>query len=249
MSADDSTTDPATTGDIGDLPQHVAMIMDGNGRWAKQRGLTRSEGHREGAKAVRMAVTKSRELGIRHLTLYAFSSQNWSRPKAEVDSLFSLLVEFCENEKQLMIDKGIRLNLIGDRDPLPLVARAAVKAVEAATRRNRDMVLHVAVNYGGREELVRAARRIAEDVARGVLSPADVDERAIESRLWTAGVPDPDLIIRTSGELRVSNFLLWQLAYAEMYVDECLWPDFDWPRYELALRSYTRRERRFGGVG
>lgn len=230
------------------LPRHVAVIMDGNGRWACQRGLKRSAGHREGSRSVRAVVTRSRELEIPFLTLFAFSSQNWRRPADEVTSLMGLLVEFCQSERELMIEKEIRLRVIGERSRIPAFARAAIEDVEAATAGNQRMQLIIAVSYGSREELVHAMRAIAHEVQADRLQPEDITEETISRHLWTADIPDPDLVIRTSGELRVSNFLLWQIAYAELYVDECLWPDFREAQFEAALDAYDKRERRFGAV-
>lgn len=250
-----STEDPLNTAvapdqqlDLTRLPTHVAVIMDGNGRWATERGLSRSEGHREGANAVRAVVTRAREIGISYLTLYAFSSQNWERPDEEVAHLMALLVDFCTTERQLMLDKGIRLRVIGERGRLPEGARRAVESVEAATAHNDQMELIIAVSYGSREELLQAVRVLVADVQAGDLDPDKIDEAAIAERLWTAGIPDPDFVIRTSGELRVSNFLLWQIAYAELYVEECLWPDFREEAFERALLAYQSRKRRYGRV-
>lgn len=234
--------------DLERLPVHVAVIMDGNGRWARQRGLDRTQGHREGARSVRAVVTRARELGIQYLTLFAFSTQNWERPSAEVEHLMSLLVEFCAAEQDLMRDKGIRMRVIGERDRLGAGARAAVEEVERATAQNDNMQLVVAVSYGAREELVHAVREIAGEVKAGHLSPEDIDAPLLARHLWTADMPDPDLVIRTSGELRISNFMLWQIAYAELYVDSCLWPDFREEAFDNALRAYQSRQRRFGRV-
>lgn len=230
------------------MPAHVAVIMDGNGRWAQRHGLPRSAGHREGAKAVRAVVTRARELGLPVLTLYAFSAQNWVRPESEVAYLMDLLIEFCHKEQQLMLDKEIRLRMIGDRAALPPQARFAVESVERLTASNSKMQLVIAVSYGGREELVRAARQLADDVADGVIDPEEVDADAIQARLWTSDLPDPDLLIRTSGELRVSNFLLWQIAYSEIHIASECWPDFDAHAFDEALRIFAMRERRFGGL-
>ena len=234
---------------IEDPPQHVAVIMDGNGRWAKQRGLPRTAGHREGARAVREVVTRARELGIPYLTLYAFSTQNWQRPSAEVEHLMDLLVEFCEKERKLMQDKRIRLRMIGRRDSLPAPARFAVESVETLTRQNKAMQLTIALSYGGREEIVAAARTLATRCLDGELRPDDIDEDTFAEALWTSDTPDPDLLIRTSGEVRVSNFLLWQIAYAEMVIETKCWPDFQAEDFDQALRIYQSRDRRFGGVG
>lgn len=220
--------------------------MDGNGRWARQRGLARTEGHRAGSQAVRAVVTESRKLGIGFLTLYAFSSQNWSRPNDEVENLMQLLVEFCQSEQELMNDKDIRLRVIGQRSRLPEFARDAIEEVERVTADNASMQLQIAVSYGGREEIVQAARQLARRAADGQLDPDAIDEKMISDLLWTRGIPDPDLVIRTSGELRVSNFLLWQIAYSELYVDDRLWPDFREEAFHEAMEAYRRRERRFG---
>ena len=231
------------------MPKHVAVIMDGNGRWAKARGLQRTDGHREGAKTVRKVVTRARELGIGYLTLYAFSSQNWTRPKSEVRELMGLLVEFCHKERKLLLDKDIRFRVIGERDRMPLAARKAAEVLEKATRNNASMQLVIALSYGGREEIVEAARALARRAKAGELDPTAIDADMISANLWTADMPDPDLIIRTSGELRLSNFLLWQAAYTELYVDECYWPDFDEAAFDAALEAYRSRQRRYGGVG
>ncbi|TVQ96362.1 MAG: isoprenyl transferase [Deltaproteobacteria bacterium] len=233
---------------LAEVPRHVAVIMDGNGRWAAQRGKPRTWGHQEGARAVRAVVTRARELGVPWLTLYAFSAQNWRRPADEINALMALLIEFCQKERQLMMDKDIRLRVIGQRDRIPAPARFAAETVERATRDNRAMTLQIALSYGGREELVSAARQLVADALAGRIDPEDVDESALSARLWTAGAPDPDLVIRTSGELRVSNFLLWQIAYAEFVVDPRLWPDFGAADLDEALRTFAARERRFGAV-
>lgn len=230
------------------LPRHVAIIMDGNGRWAKGRGQSRSDGHRQGAKTVRMAVTRARELGIGVLTLYAFSSQNWARPGEEVESLMSLLVEFCESERNLLLDKQIRFRVIGERSRLPATVLAAVEALEQVTAGNEAMQLVVAVSYGGREELVAAAQSLARDVAAGRLAPEQVTADIFRSHLWTGDLPDPDLVIRTSGEVRISNFLLWQSAYAEFVIEPIAWPDWTEADFDSCLVVFAGRERRYGGV-
>ena len=230
------------------LPRHVAMIMDGNGRWARSRGLTRSDGHRAGAKAVRRVVVRCRELEIPYLTLYAFSAQNWKRPANEVSQLMALLVEFCEGERSLLTDKEIRFRVIGDKARLPEEARQAVSFLEEYTADHARMQLVLALSYGGREELVHAARRIADEVASGALRPEDITEDVVAARLWTADIPDPDVVVRSSGELRVSNFLLWQIAYAELISDRRGWPEFDAAAFDDAVTEFARRNRRFGGV-
>ncbi|MBR4746699.1 MAG: di-trans,poly-cis-decaprenylcistransferase [Desulfovibrio sp.] len=227
---------------MNSLPRHVAIILDGNGRWAKARGLGRSEGHRAGALAVREIVTYCREIGLRHLTLYTFSSENWSRPKTEVSALFSLLLEFLKAEVPRMLQQGISLKVFGDVEGLPLAVRTALRLAVKTTAKGGAMDLNLALNYGSRAEIVRAVRQI---VADGV--PADqITEETIASRLYTAGQPDPDLVIRTSGEQRLSNYLLYQSAYAELYFTPVAWPDFTPAEMAKALEAYQSRSRRFG---
>ncbi len=228
------------------LPRHVAVIMDGNGRWALRRGLPRVEGHRSGVRSVRAVVECARELGIPYLTLYAFSLENWGRPRAEVGMLMKLLREFLLKELPVLNRHGIRLNVIGDLGLLPSLVRKTVSRVLERTSGNDAMTLTLAISYGGRDELLRAARRLAADAAAGRLDPRAVDEASFGARLDTAGMPDPDLVIRTSGEHRVSNFLLWQAAYAEYVFTDVLWPDFGKPEFLQALEEYARRDRRFG---
>lgn len=230
-------------------PAHVAIIMDGNGRWAQMRGLPRQEGHRRGLEALRRAVRHAGELGIRVLTVYSFSTENWRRPKAEVTFLMGLLRRFVENDLAELHEAGVRVRIIGSRDDLAPDLRALVERAESMTAGNAGLTLAVAFNYGSRDELTRVARRLAEDVAAGRVAPEAVDEEMLGARLDTGGLPDPDLVIRTSGESRVSNFLLWQAAYAEFIFTPVLWPDFDRKALEDALAEYHRRERRFGGVG
>ena len=230
------------------IPRHVAIIMDGNGRWATARGLPRREGHREGARAVRKVVTRARERGVEVLTLYAFSAQNWSRSETEVERLMALLVEFCEGERDLLMDQGIRFQAIGQRRRLPEQTLLAVEALEAATADNDNMTLMVALSYGGREEIVDAARALAERVADGSLAPEDIDAATFAAALTTGPLPDPDLLIRTGGDLRVSNFLLWQIAYAEFVIETTAWPDFDGDALDRSLLTFGQRQRRFGGL-
>lgn len=222
------------------LPRHIAIIMDGNGRWAVARGLPRSEGHRAGAQAVRTTVEECRRLGIQHLTLYAFSSENWNRPKKEIASLFRLLLEFLTVETPRLEQQGISLHVLGDIDGLPAPQRMALNHTMARTADGSSMSLNLALNYGGRAEIIRAARSFAG------CNPESITEDAFAARLYTSGQPDPDLLIRTSGELRLSNFLLWQCAYSELYFTNTLWPDFDASELNLALRAFATRQRRFG---
>jgi undecaprenyl diphosphate synthase len=231
------------------LPRHVAIIMDGNGRWARARGLPRIAGHREGAKAVRKIVTACRERGIAVLTLFAFSSENWSRPSPEVRALMSLLAEYVELERKTILDNGIRLTAIGDMDLLPERSRSALFGLIEESSDNRDMTLCLALSYGGREEITHAAQRLADRVATGELAPTDIDASTVEAQLWSGELGPVDLMIRTSGELRISNFLLWGLAYAELYFTDLMWPAFDEAALEQALESYATRQRRFGKIG
>ncbi len=229
-------------------PAHVAIIMDGNGRWAQMRGLPRQEGHRRGLEALRAAVRNAGDLGVRILTLYSFSTENWRRPATEVSFLLGLLRRFVEKDLGELHAAGVRVRIIGGRDDLAPDLRRLVEHAEILTRDNDRMTLVVAFNYGSRDELVRAARSLATEVAAGRLDPAAIDETALAARLDTADLPDPELVIRTSGETRISNFLLWQAAYAEFVFTPVLWPDFDRAAFEEALAEYGRRERRFGGL-
>ncbi|OPY91737.1 MAG: Ditrans,polycis-undecaprenyl-diphosphate synthase ((2E,6E)-farnesyl-diphosphate specific) [Syntrophaceae bacterium PtaU1.Bin231] len=232
--------------DRGSLPRHIAIIMDGNGRWAKQHTLGRIAGHREGAESVRVAVRECRRIGIRYLTLYAFSMENWSRPKREVEALQALLDQYLQKEVPEMLKNGIRLLTIGDTARLkPSVRETLAQAVEA-TACNDDMTLVLALSYGGRDEIAEAAQRIAADVKHGDLQPGDITKERFASYLYTADIPDPDLLIRTSGEYRLSNFLLWQMAYTEFHFTDVLWPDFREEQLRKAIEDYRRRERRFG---
>ncbi|MBD9372391.1 isoprenyl transferase [Rhizobium sp. ARZ01] len=233
---------------LKNIPNHVAIIMDGNGRWANVRGLPRSMGHRKGVEAVREAVRTAADAGISYLTLFAFSSENWSRPESEVSDLMGLLKAFIRRDLETLHKENVRIRVIGDRanlrsDILPLLLEA-----EERTRCNTAITLVIAFNYGSRDEIARAVRSIAGDVAAGLLHPADVTPERISARLDTADIPDPDLIIRTSGEERLSNFLLWQAAYAELMFIPDFWPDFSRTTFLDALENYAGRERRFGGV-
>jgi undecaprenyl diphosphate synthase len=228
------------------VPRHVAIIMDGNGRWAEERGLPRLAGHQAGAKSVRDITTYARELGVRYLTLYAFSSENWGRPDGEVSGLMDLLREYLVDERKTLLDNGIELSTIGDTARLPLPVRLLLEDVMKATRGESGMRLTLALSYGSRDEIVRAVRRLALAVDRGDLSPDEISAKSIERELYTQDVPDPDLLIRTSGEQRISNFLLWQLAYAELYFTDVPWPAFTRARFNEALATFGGRERRYG---
>jgi undecaprenyl diphosphate synthase len=228
------------------LPAHIAIIMDGNGRWAKRRGLPRVAGHRAGIQPVRVTVETCARLGLRALTLYAFSVDNWKRPRAEVETLWRLLRVYLRAELPEMQRHDIRFTAIGRLDALPDFVRLELDSVVRETAANRGLQVNLAINYGGRAELVDAVKALVEDARR---RDVVIDEAAISARLYTAGMPDPDLLIRTSGEMRVSNFLLWQIAYAELYVTETLWPDFDRSELLRAILDYQKRDRRFGGLG
>jgi len=232
----------------GPLPKHIAIIMDGNGRWARERLLPRPMGHRQGMKAVREVVEGAIESGVEVLSLFAFSQENWQRPATEIGALMSLLEEYIQREADELEAQGVRVQMLGDLDRLAPAARAAVDRVMAQTAKNSTLVLNLFISYGSRAEIVRAARRIAEEVAAGTLRPDQVDEGAINARLFTAGCPDPDLLIRTSGERRISNFLLWQLAYTELHISPVLWPDFTRANLYEAILDYQTRDRRFGRV-
>jgi undecaprenyl diphosphate synthase len=229
-------------------PAHVAIIMDGNGRWAQMRGLPRQEGHRRGLETLRRTVKNAGELGIEVLTLYSFSTENWRRPETEVSFLMGLLKRFVEKDLSELNAAGVRVRIVGGRDGLAPELRRLVEHAEASTRDNTGMTLVVAFNYGSRDEIVRAAKRLAADAAAGRIDAAAIDETAFAARLDTHDLPDPELVIRTSGESRISNFLLWQAAYAEFVFTPVLWPDFDRAALEEALAEYRRRERRFGGL-
>ncbi len=231
------------------LPRHLAVIMDGNGRWAKSKGWRRVKGHEEGAESVRVVVRACRRLGLDALTLYAFSEENWARPKAEIEALMRLLGRFLKSQRQEMIERGILLNAIGTIDRLPQATYDLLQDTMAATSGGGEMVLTLALSYGGRQEIAQAARLLAEQAARGEIDPSAIDEAALAGALYTQGLPEVDLLIRTSGELRVSNFLLWQIAYAEFHFTDTYWPDFREPELYEAFRQYASRQRRFGQTG
>ncbi len=232
----------------GGVPRHVAVIMDGNGRWAARRHLPRPAGHQAGMAAVREVVEGALAAGIEVLTLYAFSQENWRRPPEEIDALMALLEEYIAREREQLRRNGVSVRVLGDLERLGPAARAAVDRIVADTAGGTGLVLHLCISYGSRDEIAHAARRLAEEVAAGRLAPADVDAEALAARLWTAPHPDPDLLIRTSGEMRLSNFLLWQLAYAELWVTPVLWPDFTRRHLFEAILEFQQRDRRFGRV-
>jgi undecaprenyl diphosphate synthase len=239
---------PRTNQDSEDAPVHVAVIMDGNGRWAAARGLPRREGHRRGVEALRRAVRAAGELGIKVFTIYSFSTENWTRPREEISDLMALTRRFVRNDLAELHANGVRVRVIGDRAGLDGEMLSLISEAEQLTRANDRLTLVVAFSYGGRQEIARAARRLAEQAAAGRLDPATIDVARFEQELETAGLPDPDLVIRTSGEQRISNFLLWQAAYAEFVFLPIYWPDFDRAALESAIGEFRRRDRRFGGL-
>lgn len=249
MSASESSSDLLRSILLaGGVPAHVAIIMDGNGRWARARGLPRFRGHAAGMKSVREATEGAIEAGVQVLTLYAFSQENWSRPAGEVAALMQLLRRYAVKERNELRRQGVAVRVHGDLDRLSPAPRAAIDEVQQVTAGGQALQLNLMISYGGRAELVRAARRLAERVRAGELDPAAIDEAAFAGELFTVGVPDPDLLVRTSGEQRISNFLLWQLAYTELYITPVLWPDFRREHLFTAILDYQKRERRFGRV-
>jgi undecaprenyl diphosphate synthase len=231
------------------LPQHVAIIMDGNGRWAKRRGLTRIVGHQKGIKSIKDVVKTSRELGIKWLTLYAFSEENWKRPQYEIKALMNLLTRYLTTELKEMLNNGIRLLSIGQTEKLPPEVQRILWQTIEKTAHNKEMNLTLALSYGGRQEIVWAVKNMLKDMEKATLNIKQITEERLSRYLYTSNIPDPDLLIRTSGEYRISNFLLWQIAYAEIFISPILWPDFHKERYLEALLDYQKRERRFGSTG
>ena len=232
----------------GAIPRHIAIIMDGNGRWAGERGLPRSAGHQAGMASVRETVEGCLQAGVEVLTIFAFSQENWQRPAAEIEALMALLEEYIAREGSELREKGVAVRMLGELDRLTPAARGAIDRIEAMTAAGGALALNVCISYGSRAELVRAARQLAERVQRGEMAPNAIDETALSAELYTAAWPDPDLLIRTSGEMRVSNFLLWQLAYAEFHITPVLWPDFTRDDLFSAILDYQNRDRRFGRV-
>ena len=230
------------------IPRHIAFIMDGNGRWASDRGLPRMVGHRNGASTVRRVIERAVAVGVEFLTMYSFSSENWRRPPEEVAALMELAVLYFEGEREQLVRENIRVRTIGDIEALPDRVRDAIRKTEQATGGCSGLTLCLAINYGARDELVRAARRLVERVGCGELAPNEIDQTWFESCLDTAGLPDPDLLIRTGGDLRVSNFLLWQISYSELYVTDRYWPDFGDADFDGAIRAFAERKRRYGGL-
>lgn len=234
--------------DLQNLPRHIGIIMDGNGRWAKKRGLPRSAGHKAGAESLKKIITEANNIGIKYITVYAFSTENWKRPKAEVNYLMGLLMDYLVNAEKTLAGENVVIRAIGSRKELSEEMCKQIKKTEEFTKKNTGIVMNIALNYGGREEIVNAVRSIARDVETGRISDNNITERDIENNLYTAGQPDIDLLIRTSGEMRLSNFLLWQVSYAEMWFTNKLWPDFKPADLREAIYDFQKRGRRFGGV-
>ena len=233
--------------DYSRLPSHIAVIMDGNGRWASGKGVPKLSGHKAGMEALKKIVRKSGEIGLKYLTVYAFSTENWKRSEEEVGGIFQILVYYMEREIKEIHRQNVKVNILGDYSVIPKKAEKSVREAVELTKNNTGLQFNIALNYGGRDEITRAVKKIADEVINGSMTVEDIDESAVAGMLYTAGMPDPDLIIRTSGELRLSNFLLWQSAYSEFYFTDCLWPDFDEEQYLEAIRNYQHRKRNFGG--
>ena len=234
--------------DMHNLPRHIGVIMDGNGRWAKKRGLPRSAGHSAGAEALKKIVTEANDLGVKYITVYAFSTENWKRPKEEVDYLMNLLLNYLKNAEQTLSGENVVIRAIGSRAEFSEEIREQIVKTEEFTKNNTGIVMNIALNYGGREEIATAARRIAEMTLDGKIKPEDIDDKLIGENLYTASQPDVDLLIRTSGEQRLSNFMLWQVSYAEMWFTDKLWPDFTPADFRQAIHDFQNRGRRFGGI-
>lgn len=231
------------------LPKHIAVIMDGNGRWAKSKGLARVAGHRVGVQTLKNMIVALDELGIPYVTVYAFSTENWKRPEEEVSALMDLIVEFIDKEIDYLNEKGVRVNPIGDVSRLSAKAYDKIIYAKNLTKDNTNIVMNVALNYGGRQEILKAVQAVSKDVVAGKLQPEDIDEACFAGYLYTAGQPDPDLLIRSSGEMRISNFLLWQIAYSEIWISDILWPDFRKQDLWKAIWDFQNRDRRYGGLG
>ncbi len=249
MSEVGSSPDRSAKAELRDPPKHIAIIMDGNGRWAKARGLPRALGHREGVEALRRAVDACQELGVEHLTVFSFSTENWNRPRAEIDALFDLLRRFVKRDLARLHAAGVCIRIVGSRAGLSQDLIDLVEHSMELTKDNRSLVLNIAFNYGGRAEIVEAVKHLVGRVQAGECALEDIDEAMVSRSIWSAGSPDPDLVIRTSGEVRLSNFLLWSGAYAELAFLDLLWPDFNRECLEQAIEAYRQRDRRFGGLG
>lgn len=243
-----SSLQPTDSVALENVPEHVAIIMDGNGRWAKDRGLPRMAGHHSGMKAVKRITIAADRLGVKYLTLYAFSTENWKRPKAEVDFLMKLPQQFLEIELEELIANNVQVRMMGHKEDLPSFTISAVEEAIVKTANNTGLVLNFALNYGSRKEMLEAVKNIAADVQNGQLAIKDIDDKVMADRLLTSGLPDPDLLIRTSGELRLSNFMMWQLAYSELWFTDVYWPEFTEAHFQEAILEYQRRARRYGGL-
>lgn len=230
------------------VPEHIAIIMDGNGRWAKKRGLSRNIGHREGSRTLKKIVQACHDMGVRYLTVYAFSTENWARPKEEVDQLMKLMLDYLRNAENELKGKNVRIRVIGSKKDLSQEIIDEIHRVEANTEHFDEMTFIIAINYGGRQDIVDAITRMFEDIKQGTLTEGDIDMTRLSERLYTSGIPDPDLLIRTSGELRLSNFLIWQCSYSELYFTDVLWPDFTVKHLNDAILHYQSRHRRYGGL-
>ena len=230
------------------VPAHIAIIMDGNGRWAKEKGMVRLKGHQAGMESLREIVRACSDKGVKVLTVYAFSTENWKRPIEEVSGIFSLLVRYVAKELKELNENNVQIRMLGDIDPLPADAKKAAQKAVDSTKDNTGLIFCIAINYGGRAEIVRAARLLAKQAAEGQLDPPSIDEASFASQLYTADLPDPDLIIRTGGEMRLSNFLTWQSAYSELYVTDTYWPDFTPDKLQEAIDAFNGRDRRYGGI-
>ncbi|WP_139998404.1 isoprenyl transferase [Paenibacillus paridis] len=243
-----SSLQPTDSVALDNVPEHVAIIMDGNGRWAKDRGLPRMAGHHSGMKAVKRITMAADRLGVKYLTLYAFSTENWKRPKAEVDFLMKLPQQFLEIELEELIANNVQVRMMGHKEDLPSFTLSAVEEAIVKTANNTGLVLNFALNYGSRKEMLEAVKNIAAEVQQGRLAIDDIDDQVMADRLLTQGLPDPDLLIRTSGELRLSNFMMWQLAYSELWFTDVYWPEFTEAHFQEAILEYQRRARRYGGL-
>ncbi len=234
--------------DMNNIPKHIAIILDGNGRWAEIRGLPRSVGHQEGANAVKRTIELAYDMGVKYITFFAFSSENWSRPKTEVDGLMDLYLKYLKSAEEETNDKNVRIRIIGSRQGLSKEMIDQIDKIEKNTIDKDQMNIIIALNYGGRQDILQATQKIADDIQKGILSKDNITEEDIQKRLYTEDVPDPDLLIRTSGEMRISNFLIWQCSYSEFYFPKVLWPDFREKHFKEAIAEYQRRNRRFGGL-
>lgn len=234
--------------DMDNIPKHIAIIMDGNGRWAKKRKLPRTMGHKAGVETIRRVLKEADKIGVKYMTLYAFSTENWKRPKDEVNALMKLLIQYLRQEINELHKNGVKINVLGDMSKLPKECQGEIEKSVLKTENNTGITMNIALNYGGRDEILRAVKLISEDVSKGIIKSSEIDDTIFESYLYTKGVPDPDIIIRPSGEQRLSNFLLWQCAYSEFWYSDICWPDFKESDLHRAIYDFQKRDRRFGGV-